>query len=364
MQKYKNQICASIVGFIFISITLAVWISPSNEFSYSERRKLSQFPTPSLTSVKDGRFMNDFESYTLDQFPLREKFRTIKAFSNYYLLGKGDNNKIYIKNGYAAKLEYPLNESSIEHAADKFRYIYDNFLKNKDVNIYLSIIPDKSYFIAEENGYPHMDYKKLFSLLQEKMEYAKYIDITETLDITDYYKTDTHWRQEKLIDTANELASQMGVSLNCEYTKNTLNNPFYGVYYGQCALPLPAESIDYLTNDILDLCTVTDYENNKTLGIYDFEKAYGNDPYQMFLSGSLSLLTIDNPAAKNDRELIIFRDSFGSSIAPLLVDGYSKITLVDIRYLRSDYLDKFIEFNNQDVLFLYSTLVLNNSETL
>ena len=60
----------------------------------------------------------------------------------------------------------------------------------------------------------------------------------------------------------------------------------------------------------------------------------------------------------------IFRDSFGSSIAPLLSEGYAKITLVDIRYLRADLLERFIEFKNQDVLFLYSTSVLNHSETL
>ena len=84
----------------------------------------------------------------------------------------------------------------------------------------------------------------------------------------------------------------------------------------------------------------------------------------MFLSGSLPLLTITNQAAETDRELILFRDSFGSSIAPLLTSGYRKITLVDIRYLHPDVLNRYIEFDGQDVLFLYSTLVLNHSETL
>ena len=84
----------------------------------------------------------------------------------------------------------------------------------------------------------------------------------------------------------------------------------------------------------------------------------------MFLSGSLPLVTITNPVAETDRELILFRDSFGSSMAPLLVSGYRKITLVDIRYLHPDLLERYIEFDGQDVLFLYSTLVLNHSETL
>ena len=94
------------------------------------------------------------------------------------------------------------------------------------------------------------------------------------------------------------------------------------------------------------------------------DKLTSRDLYEGFLSGSRSLLTIENPNAASDRELIIFRDSFGSSIAPLLVQEYAKVTLVDIRYLQIDLLGRFLEFNGQDVLFLYSTLVLNNSETI
>ena len=40
----------------------------------------------------------------------------------------------------------------------------------------------------------------------------------------------------------------------------------------------------------------------------------------------MSLLTVDNPNARTDRELVIFRDSFGSSLAPLLLEGYSRVT--------------------------------------
>lgn len=68
--------------------------------------------------------------------------------------------------------------------------------------------------------------------------------------------------------------------------------------------------------------------------------------------------------ASSSKELVLFRDSFGSSIAPLLLEGYSKITLVDIRYIHPDYLEQYMDFTDCDVLFLYSTLVLNNSDTL
>ncbi len=364
-----KKISTLVVGALFLLLTLTVWLFPDTAYSTSERRMLATFPTVSKETIDDGSFMTDFETWSQDQFPWRDSFRTIKSFFLYYVLGQVDNNDIYLKDGYAAKVEYPLNEDSLTYATDRFRYVYDQYLADTDTKVYLSVVPDKSYFlagnsIAGNHGILHMDYDALFSAMQEKMPYATYIDITAALDVTDYYKTDTHWRQEKLTDTAKVLAAGMGVTLTDTYTENVLPDPFYGVYYGQSALPLAGEELVYLTSATLDDCTVTNWEDGTSGGIYDMEKAIGRDPYEIYLSGSVSLLTIDNPHAQTDRELVVFRDSFGSSIAPLLVEGYSKVTLIDIRYLRPEFIGRFVDFDEQDVLFLYSTLILNNSETI
>ena len=149
-----------------------------------------------------------------------------------------------------------------------------------------------------------------------------------------------------------------------DYTVTALERPFYGVYYGQAALPMDPDQMVVLESSLLSDCSVLDWETGKTGGVYDWARTEGKDMYEVFLSGSRSLLTIENPNASTDRELIIFRDSFGSSIAPLLVKDYAKVTLVDIRYIQIDVLDRFLTFEGQDVLFLYSTLVLNNSSTI
>ena len=81
----------------------------------------------------------------------------------------------------------------------------------------------------------------------------------------------------------------------------------------------------------------------------------------MFLDGATALIEIENVNNNTDKELIIFRDSFGSSIAPLLVDSYKKITLVDLRYMSYELLEEYIKFENQDVLFLYNTLIINQN---
>jgi len=149
-----------------------------------------------------------------------------------------------------------------------------------------------------------------------------------------------------------------------DFTEVTLDTPFYGVYRGQSALPMEPDGLSYLTNSVIEGCRVYDYENSVYLPIYTLEKADGSDPYEIFLSGPKSLLRIENPQNTSGRRLVIFRDSFASSLAPLLLEGYSRVTLVDIRYLSPAQLGRYLTFTDQDVLFLYSTGVLNNSSTL
>lgn len=346
-------------GFMLWSI-----LKGADAESVSERRPLAGFPALSAESVSSGEFMSGFEAYALDQFPLRDRFRTMKAFTVFYVFGQKDNNAIYLEDGYAAKLEYPMDADSIAHAAERFRFVYDRYLADKDGKVYLSVIPDKNYFIARQSGHPAIDYEAFIAAVREQTDFAAYIDITGLLELSDYYRTDTHWRQERIADVARRLAAEMDVPLSEEYTVNQVDTPFYGVYYGQSALPLPSETLYYLDSAYLSACTVYDYETGAYLPVYDLERTAGKDPYELFLSGPKSLLTIENPSARTEKELIVFRDSFGSSIAPLLAAGYGKITLVDIRYLSPQMLDRFIEFSGQDALFLYSVSVLNNSITI
>ena len=84
----------------------------------------------------------------------------------------------------------------------------------------------------------------------------------------------------------------------------------------------------------------------------------------MFLSGGAAVLEISNPAGQKGRELIVFRDSFGSSMVPLLINDYETVWVLDTRYVNPALLGNFVDFHGQDVLFLYSTLILNSSSAL
>lgn len=361
----KQKISILLLLLLWAALTLGCWLLPKQEVSLSERRPLDQMPEISLETVLNGKFTQEFESYTLDQFPFRDSFRQIKSLFQYYVMGHKDNNGIYLAQGHAAKQEYPLNEWSLQNAMTKFQHLYEKYLVN--CNVYMAVVPDKGYYLAEESGHLAMDYKKLFAVTRQEMPWATYIDLTDCLSADDYYRTDTHWRQENLLPVAQKLTQAMGMPAPQagDYTIQTIDRPFYGVYYGQAALPMEPDAMVYLDNQILNQCSVYDFETGKNGHIYDLEKGEtARDPYDLFLSGAKSLLRIENPNANTDRELVIFRDSFGSSLAPLLISEYAAVTLVDIRYIRIDTLERFLAFDDHDVLLLYSTLVLNCSNSI
>lgn len=350
---------------LWAALVLGAWVLPAKEISLSERRPLAQMPAVTGETVLNGRFMADFEKASLDQFPLREGFRRMKSLFHTLCLGQKDNHGIYLTEGTAVKQEYPLNVTSLEHALGRFNRVYRDYLEPGGCRVYAAMVPDKGYFLAEESGHLALDYGQMEQLLREGMPWAEYVDITGSLTAGDYYRTDTHWRQERLLGTAALLCQAMGTEEPREgdFRAAALEEPFYGVYYGQAALPMEPDELYVLESDLLAACTVCDYETGAVTGVYNRDPG-SRDLYDVFLGGAKALLTIENPGASTDRELILFRDSFGSSLAPLLVQGYARVTLVDIRYVNPGLLGQLLEFDGQDVLFLYSTLVLNNSSAI
>lgn len=364
MDKKIRALGALVLAAVWVLLIGFAWFGPKEDFSTAERRLLAQFPKLNAKALASGNFMADFEEYTLDQFPLRDTFRQLKALFHRNVLGQRDNNSIYIADGYAAEMEYPLDEGSVTHALGQFNKVYETYLKDNGCAVFSAVIPDKGYYLAEENGYLSMDYEKLFDLVEAGMPWATHLDITKSLSLEDYYRTDTHWRQEQILPVAESICHALGVSAPTGLAPTALEHPFYGVYYGQAALPMEPETMYLMEGDLISDCTVKAYDNmgNAVLRpIYDPADLEAKDQYDIYLSGMEGILSIENPNAKTDRELVIFRDSFGSSLAPLLVQDYETITLVDLRYVQLNNLGRFVNFAGADVLFAHSALVLNKN---
>lgn len=365
----KYKITSFTFVIFLVGMAIAFVVLPKQDISKSERRKLSDKPILSMNAIMDERFMEDLEEYLLDHFPFRESFRKLKAYFAYDVLKQKENNGIYVARGHAAKLEYPLNEINVERFADKVISLQKQYFPNG--RVFYSIVPDKNYFLAEEEGYPVLDYHKMSEILNSKLSNITYIDIYDTLTIDDYYFTDTHWKQESLLDTLKLISLNLGIYEKLDFCVQNYEikelEDFYGVYYGQSALALPADKIKYLTNSIIENAKVWNLETNKINPVYELNKINSSesvDMYDIFLGGAAALQVIENANAADEKNLIIFRDSYTSSLAPLLIPAYSKIVLIDLRYMSSSLLDNYVDFYNADILFMYSTSVINNSSML
>ena len=351
----KNKIIT--ISFIIYIFTFAILgiIIKDKEISSSERRKLSTIPEFTISS----EYVNKLDKYFLDHFPYRDTFRSIKAKFNYKILHKLDNNDIYLKDNSIFKSNYPTDHKSISNFINKINIMKENLTPNN--KIYMMVIPDKNYYL-DSKDFLQIDYNYLYNQINTLN--ITNIDIRDIMELNDYYETDTHWRQEKLDKVVLEMSKIMNFDYqNISYEPNIYTN-FYGVYYGESAINRNPEYITYLTNDNINNLRVEYLENKKLHTIYNIDKLKSLDSYEVYLDGASSFIEIYNDNSTTNKELVIFRDSFASSITPLLTNYYKKITLIDNRYISTNIYKDLIEFNNQDILFMYSTLIINSSSSL
>ena len=285
---------------------------------------------------------------------------TPDAAPEYFVVGEG----VY-------RNEKELDEKSIDRAIGKFQTFAEDYC-GESQRVFLALIPSKNGYLNAENG--HLNEAE-FAILQTVADKwgSNFIDLSVCLDLEDYYRTDPHWRQECLGNVLMELGAALefetdttddaDAPLTENWTEEVLTTDYIGVY-GDEVDGVPAEEMTVLHHGDMDGYIVRNGETGEEMPLYDTAKLSERDPYELFVGGPLSLVTIENPNADNDRHLVVVRDSFGSALLPMLAQSYAKVTAVDIRYMMPNLVGNFVDFTDADVLFLYSSTVLNNSITL
>lgn len=249
-----------------------------------------------------------------------------------------------------------MNTEYITNFTNKVESVCKEYLSGTS-NIYYAVIPSKQYFINDKVENP-FDYTSMMNIIRSGITSAKEIDLTGTLELDDYLKTDPHWKQEGLQGVLDALGETMGFTVDLStFTKNSVPN-FTG-QHGYNKENFAHETMTYLTNEAIDNATVDNFQDKDFTKVYNTAKLETATPYDMFLSGSTPLLTITNDSAKSDKELVMFRDSYACSLAPLLIENYKTITLVDLRYMASSLLPQYVDFTGKDVLFMYNDQIIN-----
>ncbi|MGM9940656.1 MAG: DHHW family protein [Bulleidia sp.] len=353
----RNRIINAVFMTMLCGMGTLTLLVPKQEYSISERRKLAQLMEMTPENVLNTDYMDSLDTWLSDHFIARDTWRSIYSFLSFNVMGKLETDGVHREGDVLFQSDAPLSQKNV----DRFVSYLNGFstMFTPDNHVYYAIIPDRNMFADPRISW-NIDYDQLYACT-EQINYT-YIELRDVLHLEDYYRTDIHWRQECLTPVVNRLAQSMNLTVTDGYEETVLPG-FKGSLASRYGGSIPAEDLVYLNSDIIENCEVYDPENPDITDVYPKQKTDSADMYDIFLGGASAWIEITNLSCTTDRELVVFRDSFASALIPLLIENYAKITLIDTRYISSSVWRNMISFDHQDVLFLYSTLLVNHSDS-
>lgn len=358
MKKIVNLIQIVLFCAFIYCIFIANLITPSKNFSERENRYLAQAPSFSLKALESGDFTSDFESYITDQFILRDSWTSLKARSE-IISGKQENNNVYLCDDETLITRFePPNESRFN---SNISYIND-FADSVDIPVYFELIPGPSAVWADKlpNNAPNADQFAYIDRAYAETN-TKNVDTASILsshkDEYIYYRTDHHWTSlgayygyTALMETMEKSASPI-----TDYNRKIVSDNFYGTTYSSSGMSWISPDEIEIFVDEPDGLEILNYNsgNPETGVLYKYEQLDKKDKYSMFLGGNTSLLQIKT-GIKDASKLLIIRDSYADSRIPFLLEHFSEIHVIDLRYYKLSIADYISSNDIDEVLVSYS----------
>ena len=354
--NYKKIFLSTVILWV-LSLSILFIFLPKKEISKKERRKLA---TINISDINKPSFVNDMDKYLQDHFPMRDVFLKIKSASDGLKL---QSNGYATINDYIFKIPKITSYYGYKKTANHYDKLINEIFKNNKK--YLSLIPDKNYYI-KNSIYPKIDYEGIKKIFTNELKDYDFIELRDSLELKDYYKSDLHWKQENLLEVSKKLASSLSREFSDEKYEIERIGEFFGSYGSASGKPNILDDLNILKNNKLNNYEVKDLITEKTMNFYNKELFNSIDPYNVYLDGPKPLIEIKSKDFNEKSEtLYIFRDSFTSSLAPLLSTNFDRIVLVDSRYVSSKYLIENIKPKDDDkVLILLSYEIIKDSSIL
>lgn len=364
----RNKIGKYIPAVVFLIFIygMALWFlfSPKTDYSSSEKRYLQKFPDANVEKVLSGDFGSEFETFFADQFPQRNTWVGINAYTT---LAEGNNGASGV---YNCKNGYLINKPvSAENNLDKNIGAVADFAKSIDAPTTVMLVPSTGYIADDVLPTFHDKYNDDEDISRISSTLSKdkigFVDLRERFKSEYkngsqlYYKTDHHWTTKGAYTGYQELCKALGVTPIDDSTLKKDSYPdFYGTTYSSSGFWLtPPDNIEIWSNPNNSSknisVKITEGANIKTSGsMYFTDHLKEDDKYPVFIDGNHALTEITNTNAKNGTVLLI-KDSFSHSLAPFLAENYSKVVLVDLRYYKESVSDLVSAYNPEQVVVLY-----------
>ncbi|MBP5578210.1 MAG: hypothetical protein J6X56_01810 [Ruminococcus sp.] len=231
----------------------------------------------------------------------------------------------------------------------------------ENVNIYSMVLPTSSSFYLPEK-YQNLAYseKADFNKINEALHNVIYVDAYSALeahkDEAIYSRTDHHWQPLGAYYAAQQFALTAGVPYPdlSEYETVTLPGYVGTLYMYTQSATLMNNPEDFVYYKPQTPVTVTQYntrfENPVAANLLLDPSYMANSGYYMVFGSDERIVHV-NTECKNGRNLVIFKDSYGNALLPMLTSSFENIYLCDIRYFDLNAVDFINRVGATDVLF-------------
>ena len=340
---------------------MANLLAHDSPFSESENRVLEQRPDLSLHAILSGKFASDYESYTSDQFVLRDAWVGAKTDAD-RALGKKESNGVFLgKDEYLIERYRSPSETEMESRVSAMEAFGSTM---PGLRMYVMLAPTAAGLLRDKLpayasvGDEQPDLGRVKLALPPDI---RFVDVYPVLDAVRetpiYYKTDHHWTTNGAYYAYRELCRQMGLVPQAKESFDIREGTdrFYGSLYSKSGFRhLQPDRIDlYLPKVTSKLEVAYMDEGRITDSMYEPENLGKKDKYAVFLNGNHGLvrITTDGPA---DKKLLVVKDSYANCLIPFLTKHFGEIDVVDLRY-DDEPLSKLVQERQiQDMLILYN----------
>ena len=361
------------IAFMYFITMLSIF-SKDKSFSDNENRYLATKPKFTFEKLNNGSYAKEYEEYITDQFILRDKWISIKTYSERAMLKKDINGVYFGKDDYLIEKYEGFNEEQVNKNINRLnefistynKKIGENHVKVMIVPTASEVLKDKLPLFAYDNTQ-----KRLISYINNVLPEGTTIDLISLFenykDEYIYYRTDHHWTSLGAYYAYKKWGQEVNIETynSSDFYIEEVSSDFYGTIYSKVNTKVKPDSIHLYNLKDKNIEYKLDYDLGQkvTDSIYDFKKLEGKDKYAVFLGGNNGLVNIKTNVG-NNRKLLIIKDSFANSFIPFVINNFSEVSVVDFRYYNmkiSEYIEKE---NFTDILFLYNSLNFNKDKNL
>ena len=337
-------------------------------FSENENRTLAAFPNVTFDNYKDESLMTGIEKWFSDRFYGREQWIKVKNASE-RLIGKTDVNGVFTADDRMIEIWGGFEPDFIDRS---LRAMNNFSAKFPDKPMYFLLAPTSQGVYSDlfPAGAPIGSQSELIDYCRDGLETIQTINVVPTMKLHSedyiYYRTDHHWTSFGAYLAYYDAAKAMGLKpaeLN-DFDIEHASDSFRGTLYSKTL-------DDGVTPDIIDyyhlrgekpvrLTVNTGSELNTYDSLYFRKFLNVKDKYSSFMGQNSPMMTIETDV--EGPSLLIFKDSYAHSLIPFLTSHYSKIVVMDMRYIQDGY-SSHVDVNEFDsVLFVYNAITFSEDK--